>query len=100
MSIHNLEPGIRYRIEVNPPIIGYNEIEHHTVFGRLATGIGVPNPISHGKRYTYVFDIADLNGLLIPGENRVFLNQNEFTATIEGGKRKKSKRKKRTRKIK
>ncbi len=52
MSIHNLEPGIRYRIEVNPSIIGYNEIEHHTVFGRLATG--VTNPVIHGKRYMFL----------------------------------------------
>ena len=98
MSIHNLEPGIKYRIDVNPAIIGFNHIIHHTVLGSLATGI--ENPVINGKRYTYIFSITDLNDALIPGENIVYLNQNNFTATMEGGKRKRRVKRKKTRKLK
>ena len=86
MSIHNLEVGIRYRIHVIPPIVGYDGIQHHEVFGELVNAI-IENPIIIGSRYIYIFQITDLHHNLIPGEQFVYLNQNNFTAVIEGGKK-------------
>jgi hypothetical protein len=96
MSIHNLEFGIIYRIHVNPPIVGYDGIQHHEVLGELVNN-ALENPFLQGNTYIYRFFITDVHHNLIPGEAVSYLNQNNFTAVMEGGKRKKKRKTKRRR---